>query len=85
MKKSKLKKTSYLTRKFKFIPKFSLKISSYEKLAMKSKFELPRFYDVIIRNSVFELGFLTREFQISLSCQTDSSLYSFTALKVVII
>ena len=81
MKKSKLKKTSYLTRKFKFIPKFSLKISSYEKLAMKSKFELPRFYD----NSVFELGFLTREFQISLSCQTDSSLYSFTALKVVII
>ena len=31
---------------------------------MKSQFDLSRFYDVIIRNSLFKLGFLTREFQI---------------------
>ena len=31
---------------------------------MTSRFDLTRFYDVIIRNSVFQLGFLTREFQI---------------------
>ena len=35
-----------------------------EKLAMTLQFDLTRFYDVIVRNSVFELGFLTREFQI---------------------
>ena len=29
-----------------------------------SKFDLTRFYDVIIRNSVFQLGFLTQESQI---------------------
>ena len=34
---------------------------------MTSQFDLTRFYDVIIRNSVFQLGFLTREFQIPLS------------------
>ena len=32
---------------------------------MTSQFDLTRFYDIIIRNSVFQLGFLTREFQIS--------------------
>ena len=32
---------------------------------MTSQFDLIRFYDAIIRNSVFELSFLTREFQIS--------------------
>ena len=32
---------------------FSSKIPSYEKLAMRSKFDLTWFYDVIIRNSVF--------------------------------
>ena len=31
---------------------------------MTSQFDLTRFYDVIIRNSVFQLGFLTRKFQI---------------------
>ena len=31
---------------------------------MTSHFDLTRFYDVIICNSVFYLGFLTREFQI---------------------
>ena len=31
---------------------------------MTSQFNLTQFYDVIIRNSVFQLGFLTREFQI---------------------
>ena len=31
---------------------------------MVSQLDLTRFYDVIIRISVFELGFLTREFQI---------------------
>ena len=33
---------------------------------MTSQFNLTRFYDVIIRNSVFQLGFLTREFQTQL-------------------
>ena len=32
---------------------------------MTSQFDLTPFYDVIIRNSVFQLGFLAREFQIS--------------------
>ena len=31
---------------------------------MTSQFDLNPFYDVIIRNSVFQLGFLTREFHI---------------------
>ena len=31
---------------------------------MTSKFDFIRFYDVIIRNSVFQLDFLIREFQI---------------------
>ena len=31
---------------------------------MTSQFDLTRFYDVIMRNSVFKLSFLTREFQI---------------------
>ena len=31
---------------------------------MTSQFDLTRFYDVIIRYSVFQLGFLTRELQI---------------------
>ena len=35
-----------------------------EKLAMTSQFDLAGFYDVIMHNSVFQLGFLTREFQI---------------------
>ena len=45
----------------------SLKIPSYKKLAMTSQFDLNRFHDVIICNSVFLLRFLTREFQISLN------------------
>ena len=32
---------------------------------MTSQFDLTRFYDVIMCNSVFKLSFLTREFQIS--------------------
>ena len=36
----------------------------YEKLAMTLQFDLTRFYDVIIDNLVFQLGFLIREFQI---------------------
>ena len=32
---------------------FSLKISSYEKLAASSQFDLTQFYDVIIHNSIF--------------------------------
>ena len=32
---------------------------------MASQFDLTRFYDVILLNLVFQLGFLTREFQIS--------------------
>ena len=35
-----------------------------EELAMTPKFDLTRFYNVIIRNSIFELGFRTRELQI---------------------
>ena len=31
---------------------------------MMLQFDFTRFYDVIIRNSVFQLGFLTRKFQI---------------------
>ena len=54
---------SYVTR-FCYFRFFNLKFSSYEKLAMTSQFDLTRFYDVIIRNSVFQLGFLTPEFQI---------------------
>ena len=37
---------------------FILKFLRYEKLAMASQFDLTRFYDVIIRNSLF----LTRFF-----------------------
>ena len=57
-----IKCSSYLTRLFYF--HFSIvKFPSYEKLALTSQFNLTQFYDVIIRNSVFYLGFLTREFQ----------------------
>ena len=31
---------------------------------MTSQFDLTRLYDVIIRNSVFQLGLVTRNFQI---------------------
>ena len=34
---------------------------------MTSQFDLTRFYDVILHNSVFQLSFLTREFQIQLN------------------
>ena len=54
---------SYVTRLFYF-HFFNLEFPSYEKLAMTSQFDKIRFYDVIIRNSVFQLGFLTRKFQI---------------------
>ena len=54
-----IKFPSYITQFFYF-HFFILKFPSYEKLAMASQFDLTRFYDVIIRNSVF----LTREFQI---------------------
>ena len=43
---------SYLTRFFYF-HFFIAKFPSYEKLAMTSQFDLTRFYDVIICNSVF--------------------------------
>ena len=43
----------------------SVKIPSYENLAMTSQFDLTQFYDVIICDSVFLLRFLTREFEIS--------------------
>ena len=46
---------SYVTQCFYF-HFFILKFRSYEKLAMTSQFDLTRFYDVIIRNSVFNLG-----------------------------
>ena len=54
---------SYVTRFFYF-HFFNLKFPSYKNLAMTSQFALIWFYDVIIRNSVFQLGLLTREFQI---------------------
>ena len=41
---------SYITR-FCFIRFFNLKFLSYKKLAMRSQFDLTRFFDVIIRNS----------------------------------
>ena len=59
-----MKFSSYLSRFFYF-HFFIEKFPSYEKLALSSQFDLTRFYDVIIRNSVSQLGFLTREFQIS--------------------
>ena len=43
---------------------FNLKFPSNEKLAMTSQFDFTRFHNVIICNSVFQPGFLTREFQI---------------------
>ena len=54
---------SYVTRLFYF-RFFNLKFPSYEKSAMTSQFDLTWFDDVIIRNSVCQLGFLTRELQI---------------------
>ena len=45
-----------------------------EKLAMTSQFDLTQFYDIIIRNSVFLLGFLSWEFQIPLF--SASSMFS---------
>ena len=54
---------SYVAR-FCYFRFFNLKFSSYEKLAMTLRFDLPRYYDVIIHNSGFQLGFLTGEFQI---------------------
>ena len=58
-----IKFQSYVTRFFDF-HFFILKFPSYEKLAVTSQFDLTRFYGVVIRNSVFQLGFLTLEFQI---------------------
>ena len=49
---------SYVTRFFYF-RFFNLKFLSYKKIAMTSQFDLTRFYDVVIRNLVFQLGFLT--------------------------
>ena len=46
---------SYVTRFFYF-HFLNLKFWSYEKLAMMLQFGLTRFYDVIISNSVFQLG-----------------------------
>ena len=57
-----IKCSSYLIRLFYF-HFFIVKFPSYKKLALTSQFDLTQFYDVIIRNSVFYLGFLTREFQ----------------------
>ena len=51
---------SYVTRGFFHFS--NLKLPSYEKLAMMSQFDLTRLYDDIICNSVFQLGFLTRQF-----------------------
>ena len=44
---------------------------------MAPQFDLTRFYDVIIRNSVFQLGFLTREFQIPTHSQTHIQILRF--------
>ena len=46
---------SYVAQSFYF-HFFSLKFSSYEKFSMTSQFDLNRFYDAIIRNSIFPLG-----------------------------
>ena len=47
-----IKFSSYLTR-FYYFHFFIVKLPSYEKSALTSQFDLTRFYDVIIRNSVF--------------------------------
>ena len=41
-----------------------LTICIHNYLTMMSQFDLTWLYDVIIRNSVFQLAFVTREFQI---------------------
>ena len=47
-----IKFSSYLTRFFYF-HFFIVKFPSYEKLILTSQFDLTRFYDFIIHNSVF--------------------------------
>ena len=42
---------------------------------MTSQFDLTWFYDVIIRNSVFQLGFLIREFQIPFFLESNNKLF----------
>ena len=55
---------SFITR-FCFIRFFNLKFPSYEKLAMRSQFDLTRFYDVIIRNSgIPDPSFISKLFYI---------------------
>ena len=48
----KTKFSSYVTRKFYFINNSELRKIN-ERLSMTSQFDLTRFYDVIMRNSVF--------------------------------
>ena len=42
---------------------------------MTSQFDLTRSYDALICNPVFQLGFLTREFQIPIICTEQSRTY----------
>ena len=56
--------SEYVTWIFYFLL-FFLKFLSSGKWVMTSQINFIRFYDVITRNSVFDLGFVTREFQIS--------------------
>ena len=63
-KKTEFIKSEYVTWIFYFLF-FFLKFPSSGKLVMTSQINFIRFYDVITRNSVFDLGFVTREFQIS--------------------
>ena len=43
---------------------------------MTTQFDFTRVYDVIMRNSVFQLGFLTREFQIPKCSESLSNKYN---------
>ena len=53
---------------------------------MTPQFDLTWFYDVILRNSVFQLGFLTREFQIPyLRMRIQSLLSKFQVPKTSIL
>ena len=48
---------------------------------MTSQFDLTRFYEAIIRNSVLQLGFLTREFQISQTTRVKMGEESIKSMK----
>ena len=50
---------------------------------MTSQLDLTRFYEVIIRNSVFQLDFLTREFQIPLKNNRFQESYNVKYFKEI--